>query len=209
MALTSASLFNTLGPAIEKTVNLGLSVDPAARKKIKPLTGCILEVSVSAPDITLFFEVADDRVKVKPDTASPTVTFAGSALAMLKLALAKDKNLLFKTREIQLTGDAVRSEQLLTFVRTLNVDWEALLAGIIGDVPAHFINTTLKNGYHWSLMTGSSFFKDVEEFVKYELNLLPTRSSANVQKQAIDSLRRATNKLETRVKRLVNQSQRA
>jgi len=209
MAFTTVSIIKVFGQSIEKAVNIGLSVDPAARQKLKPLRGCILEVSISSPKITLLFEVDADQIKILPGNVKPTVVFEGSALTLFKLATIKDKNWLFKTKELRLTGDAVRSQQIQTFVRSLRIDWEALLAELIGDVPAHFINSTLTSGYRWGLSASNSLIRDIEEFVKYELNLLPTRSASQLQQDAINKLRQATVQLEKRVKRLSKQTERA
>jgi ubiquinone biosynthesis protein UbiJ len=79
------------------------------------------------------------------------------------------------------------------------------LAEAIGEVPAHLITTSLHSSVVWGKSLTGSFKQDLEEFIKYELRLLPSRAMAVAQFEAIDQLRLATDRLEARFKNLVKQ----
>lgn len=177
-------------------------MDPAGEKKIKPLNGCIFEIHIETFSQSFFFEIKDNRVSLLAHAKEATVTLSGSLAAMIKLAFLNDRNMLFKRRELGFAGDAVRAQQIQTFMRNVKIDWEALLAEVVGDVPAQLIGSGLLASWTWGKQISQSFKTDLEEFIKYELRLLPSRAAARRQFHAIDQLRLATDRFEAKLKTL-------
>jgi len=203
MGLLDTPLARKLAPTLESSINIALSMDPSARKRLKPLQGCVLEVNITSLKYSFFFGTDNNRVKLLAPETPPTVTLSGSTSALIKLGIYKDKRTLFKTKAVSLSGDAVRAQQIQTFMRTLKIDWEALLAEAIGDMPAHLVSSSLKTSFTWSKSLSLSFIRDAEEFIKYELRLLPSKAMATKQFDAIDQLRLATDRLEARIKAII------
>lgn len=203
MSVMAMPALKKLLPLLETSLNKTLSMDPAASKKLRPLNGCVLELNITSLGQSFFFKVDQEKVILLSADAIPTVTLSGSTTALLKLALIEDKTGLFKRKEVSLGGDSVRAQQIQTLVRTLAIDWEALLAEAIGDVPAHMISTGLHSGWSWTKSISRSLRQDLEEFLKYELQLLPNKATARRQFEAIDHLRLATDRLEARFRKLI------
>jgi len=206
MSLMNSALVRQLTPGIQKAINLALSMDPGARKRLQPLRGCILEIRVTTLNHSVFITTESDQIVILPSADQATVTLSGSTMAFAKLASYRDKSSLFRSRDISLTGDAVRAQQLQRFARDLNVDWEAILAEVIGDVPAHAIGTSIRNTLTWGKHVSRSLKQDLEEFIKYELRLLPGKAIARHQFESIDQLRLASDRLEARVRKLMNKT---
>ncbi len=206
MSLLDLPVFQQLTPTLEKSINLALSVDPAAASKLKPLDQCILEIHLRSLQRSLFFKAVNGSVKLVGPEQGAHVTLSGTTLAFLKLAAQRDANNLFKSRDLSMSGDAVRAQQIQTFARNIDLDWEALLADIIGDVPAHLLSSTLKQSVTWSRHISQSFMRDLEEFVKYEVRMLPGKAIAASQFDAIDQLRLATDRLDARIRNLLKRS---
>lgn len=204
MSVLQMPAIKKLLPLLESSLNKTLSMDPAAASKLRPLNGCILELNITSWDQSFFFKVEQEKIVLLNADAAPTVTLSGSSMALLKLALTEDKNGLFKRKEVSLGGDAVRAQQIQTLVRNVAIDWEALLAEAIGDVPAHLVISGLHSGWSWTRSISQSLRQDLEEFLKYELQLLPNKAMARRQFEAIDQLRLATDRLEARFKKLIS-----
>ncbi len=206
MSLLNASLVTQLIPALQKSINMALGMDPGARDRLRPLAGCILEIHISSLDHSFYFRTENEEVVMLPNADQVSIRLSGSALAFVKLATYRDKNNLFRTREINLSGDAVRAQQIQRFARDLNIDWEALLAEFIGDVPAHALGSSLRSSLNWGRQFSQNFKQDLEEFIKYELRLFPGKALAKHQFENIDQLRLATDRLEARVKKLIKRA---
>jgi len=203
MSLFDTPIVQQFAPALESAINSAIAMDPASEKKLKLLNGCVLEVNITSIKQSFFFGVSDQEIHLLPSETPPSVTLCGSSFSLAKLALIQDKNSLFKRKEVTMSGDAVRAQQIQNFMRSLKIDWEALLAEIIGDVPAHFLSTSLVSSLQWSKSLSQSLKQDLEEFIKYELRLLPSKAVATRQFEAIDQLRLASDRLEARFKQLL------
>lgn len=208
MSLFTQPLIQKLAPSLERAINKALSMDPAASKKLKPLSGCILEINIESLKQSLFIGAKDGEVLLLSADKAPTVTLSGSVSALIKLALLKDSSTLFKQRQIAFSGDAVRAQQIQIFASSLNVDWEGLLADVIGDTPARFLSTGTRQSLMFLQNFSQNFVRDIEDYIKYELRLLPSRAGAAKQFEAIDQLRLASDRLEARVKHLAKKFKR-
>jgi ubiquinone biosynthesis protein UbiJ len=200
MSFIDPVLIQKAAPTIEKAINLALSMDPVAQKKLNLLQGCIFEVAITAPEQVLFFGSRDGKVVILPPQETSSVCLSGRAFSLIKLASTKDKTALFRNKEITLSGDAVRAQQIQGFMGSVNLDWEGMLASFIGDVPAHLFGTSLRQSLSFGKQLSRSFVSDLEEFIKYEVHLMPSKALAKTQFDTIDQLRLATDRLEARMK---------
>src|SRR5690606_31398415 len=110
----------------------------------------------------------------------------------------RERKRLFQSGAVSLSGDAVRAQQIVQLIDGLDIDWEGLLADVLGDVPAHAIGTGLRKSWQWSQRVRQNLLRDLEEYLKFELRVFPTRPGAEQQFKAIDHLRLATDRLEAR-----------
>jgi ubiquinone biosynthesis protein UbiJ len=219
VSLIDTNLLNTIASAFETAINTALAMDPLAQKHLKRMRDCTLAISISSPRKMLYVGVEAKNleqdavhteetycVKLLAPIESSDVQIKGSLLSFIKLASSSNKSILFKTRELQLSGDSVRIQQIQSFLSVIKVDWEGILASIVGDIPAHIIGSSVRQGLNFSLNLGQSLLRDAEEFIKYELRLFPNKAAAKKQFAAIDRLCEATEKLERRIKTRLNET---
>ena len=208
MNLFNQPLLQQFAPALERAINAALAMDPGAEKKLQPLNGCVLEIRISNLNQSLFIGAKGNRVLLLSAEHAPTVTMTASLLTLAKLAAKRDSAELIAKRDLSFSGDAVRAQQIQRFTDNLDIDWEGLLARFIGDTPAKFLTSGAKQSLTLAKTFGQNFVRDLEEFIKYELRLLPSRALADKQFDAIDQLRIASDRLEARVKALTNRIKR-
>lgn len=197
--LAPASLLATQG--LSGAINLALAKDPVAQKKLHALRDCVLELHLKNLNQSLFIAVDNARITVLKESPRVSVRISGNLIAYIKLATQDDKRSLFQSQEIVLTGDAVRAQQILQLIEKLDIDWEALIADAIGDIPAHALGTGIRKSWAWTRNLSATLLRDLEEYVKFELRLFPSRPLAKLQFDRIDQLRLATDRLEARIKK--------
>jgi ubiquinone biosynthesis protein UbiJ len=209
MSSVDTKRLNRIVRALENGINTALAMDPLAQKHLKRMKDCVLEFNIRPPGKVLYVGVderqQDDgstsfRVKLLGQQNSSDVKIKGSFLSFIKMAATSDKNTLLRTKEIQLTGDSVRIQQVQAFLSVIRVDWEGILSSVIGDIPAHLLGTSLRQGLSFGLSLGQSLLRDAEEFIKYELRLFPNKAAAKKQFAAIDKLKEASEKFEKEVR---------
>jgi len=204
MSLANSSTLKKLTPDIEKAINTTLTMSPSSQKHLRRLSGCILQIFVTSTKQSFFLGVSlvDEQYQVTylPKQENSSVQISGAALPLIKLASSRQRDLLLRTKAVELSGDSVRIQQIQSLLNSTNIDWEGLLATIVGDIPAHMLGKSIRNTLSWGKMFGQSFIRDVEEFIKYEVRLIPTKAAGRKQFAAIDQLYQATKNLEQKIK---------
>lgn len=200
MNLFTQPLIQQFSPSFERAVNGALTMDPGAEKKLKPLNGCVLEIRINNLNQSLFVAAKDGQISFLSAEHAPTVTMTSSLVGFLKLAASRDSASMLNSGELEFSGDAVRAQQIQRFTEQLDIDWEGLLAKFIGDTPAKFLSSGAKQSITIAKTFTQNFIRDLEEFVKYELRLIPSRALSDKQFDAIDQLRLASDRLEARVR---------
>ncbi|MFT6028831.1 MAG: ubiquinone biosynthesis protein UbiJ [Oleiphilaceae bacterium] len=218
MKLFESDWMKSVANQVVTGVNSALAMSPGSQKHLKNLEHCILKIHLKGLDSDLYFGVAKSErdnkeistelaaykyhVQLVDLTDSPDVTIIGSPIAFIKLLSQKNKAPLFQSKELKLEGDSVRIQQILAFVSTLQIDWDGLLANFIGDVPAHLLGSSIRSGIMWGLNFSQSLIRDTEEFIKYELRLLPDNKRSIKQFSAISKLSEEVEKLKSRFDQL-------
>ena len=132
--------------AAEKIINSALEYDPATQRQIAALEGKLLLVESTLPPLSVAIEATTNGIMLHSnwqDSADTTVS--GSLIAMLSLAASSDQHISFAGTGISVTGDLGFLIEINKLMRNLDVDWEAALASIIGDIPAHIMADTVRS----------------------------------------------------------------
>tara|TARA_R110001592_G_scaffold204098_1_gene454096 strand:+ start:4857 stop:5528 length:672 start_codon:yes stop_codon:yes gene_type:complete len=213
MKLFEPEWMKSVASQVISGINSALAMSPGSQKHLKNLEDCALKVHLSGLDSDIYFGVVKSEQHKKnatevnsfnfhvqqfDPTDSPDVTISGSPIAFIKLVSQKNKASLFQAKELRLEGDSVRIQQILAFLSSLKIDWDGLLANFIGDVPAHFLGSSIRAGMLWGLNFSQSLIRDTEEYIKYELRLLPDKKRAIKQFSAITKLSEEVDKLKHR-----------
>lgn len=161
--------------AAEKLINAALEYDPATQRQIAALEGKLLLVESSMPPLKVAIEATSAGIMLHSnwqDSADTTVS--GSLLAMLSLAIDNDQQISFAGTGISVTGDLDFLIRINNLMRNLNVDWEAALATVIGDIPAHILADTLRSSTTVAMDAGRRAKSAAAEIAQEELRATPS-----------------------------------
>tara|TARA_R110001599_G_scaffold79035_2_gene214366 strand:- start:652 stop:1326 length:675 start_codon:yes stop_codon:yes gene_type:complete len=214
MKLFDSDWMKAVANQVVSGVNSALAMSPGSQKQLKNLEGCVLKIQFKGLNTNFYFGIAKleqlskktepnncefkYRVQLVDQIDSADVTITASPLTFIKLISQKNKAALFQERELVLEGDSVRTQQIFTFLASLKIDWDGLLATFIGDVPAHLLGTSIRSGLMWGFNFSQSVIRDTEEFIKYELRLLPDNKRVKKQFSTITKLSEEVDKLKSR-----------
>lgn len=138
-------LEQALRATIERILNQALAHDESSLQRLKPLQGKVAYITVSElpmPIVLMFaesevllmgaeFEGVDAQVSFSIFDA-PTLADAASATAAIQAG------------KIKVVGDPILLQQAADVFTKLDIDWEELLASIVGDIPAYILAKKLK-----------------------------------------------------------------
>lgn len=199
-----AALSGTALRGLEAMINGALAYDPGTRKALSRLAGKTLAVTVTLPPMTLvagFAANGDIRLgDTPPDT--PNTRLEGSAPALIRLALDSGDRASFAGTGVRVSGDQELLREIRALMQDLDIDWEAALATLIGDVPAHLLGKGLRTAGHWRADARQRLGEAASDYLREEARLLPTAAEFEAWSREVSALTLASDRLAARVARL-------
>jgi ubiquinone biosynthesis protein UbiJ len=105
-----------------------------------------------------------------------TTQVRGYPSDFVELLTADDAGSALINGKITLKGDSASLLELQAILHNLDLDWEAELAKVVGDIPAHQIGEAVRTGLQWGRQTHNSLTRQIEEYIHEEGRLLPPRA---------------------------------
>ncbi|MBS3803460.1 MAG: SCP2 sterol-binding domain-containing protein [Oleiphilaceae bacterium] len=200
--LTGPTLRAALTGVIEMALNRALALDPHGRKTLLAALGDIIQFRINGPGRhCLTLQRSGERVRVGSESVDePMLELAGPPLAFAALALG-DKTV-FSDGRITIDGDTALAHQFQSALAQLNPDWEAALAEVTGDLPAHFMGQRVRGAVNWSRQASNSLSANLEEYIHEESRQLPGRRELEATFTDIDNLHLQAERLAARIDRL-------
>lgn len=191
---------------IEKALNKAIATHPDSLVRLKELHGTTFKIKLTDLNLALLLEAYDDRLlcRMDDDTASH-VTVTGTTLSFLQSAWAGGDASAAKRYALHMHGDTHTAQAWQALFAKLDIDWQALLAPIVGENPAfHVIKAAGKIRKH-AKKTADSLMRDTAEYVLHEKPCLATEQSIKQFARDVADTRDATDRLQARLDRLERQ----
>ncbi|ETN92609.1 SCP-2 sterol transfer family protein [Gammaproteobacteria bacterium MOLA455] len=161
--------------AAESLINGALKYDPATLRKMGELEGKVLLIESTMPPLKLAMETNAQGIMLHSnwqDIADTTVS--GSLISIAGLAINSASQASFSGSGVNVSGDLDLLLKINSLMAELNVDWEAILASVIGDIPAHLMADKLRKSAAMAKDVGQRATSAAAEVAKEELRVTPT-----------------------------------
>lgn len=185
--------------ALETAINAALKYDPATRARLARLDGRALELDLNAPTIRFCLCIEGETVRVSRHREGDASTrLSGSAIALLRLL--RDADATPAQLGVSVSGSSALLAELQSIMRDLEIDWEAPLAQVVGDVPAHTIGNALRGASRWLRETLEDAPAAAAEAVSEEWRLTPPKAQFEAFAEDVAELALASERLEARLR---------
>lgn len=190
----------TLFTAIEEACNKLLQRDPVTLKHLERLSGKVICVQLNTPALTAYILPNTDGLQIQSvyqDDAD--VTLSGNLLDFVTLISSETKSDAMFGKTIQVIGDSALATRFQEILQETKIDWEEMLAGIIGELPAHQLALYASWKLSWYKNTGNSLLLNLDEYLKEEVRLIPTRPEVDNFYSEIDALKERVERLNAKI----------
>jgi len=185
--------------ALETAINTALQYDPGTRLRLQKLDGKCLEVDLTAPQLHLFLCIEGDRVRARNHLEGAASTrLTGSALAFLRLLREADATP--AKLGVSVSGSSALLAELQSILRDLDIDWEAPLAQLVGDAPAHTLGNALRAAGRWLQGNLQRAPEAAAEAISEEWRITPPKAQFEAFADDLAEVALATERLEARVR---------
>lgn len=206
----------------EQLINPLLKRDASALSQLDAMAGkvirvrCIFSDTGTQPEVAVLLWPSASGLHLERD-ASVSSEQTGPPLSVdaevegrlndfARFMLAGDRRetLLFEGALI-LRGDAGLVRKLQKVISTLDLDLASVNEKLIGVVPAALLSAPLAGFARWRSGLGQTARQDWQEYLQYELGLLPAEAELKSYSKSVLNTRRSLERLNARVQRVQQQ----
>lgn len=161
----------------EAALNAALRLSPHSQQALAGLHGQVLELECTQPSLRVFIESnPEGELQLHGTYDGPVVTrVIGSAEDFTALARAEDPAAALINGNIQLKGSSATLIDMQRAFNDLDIDWEAPLNDMLGDVVGHQLAQMLRAMFAWSQDASNRLRRQLSEFALEEARLSPPR----------------------------------
>lgn len=190
--------------ALETAINKALEFDTASRTRLAALSGKALLVEFTLPPLTAAVIPSDNGMRLSAECINPDATLRGSLVAVAGVAISGSSESLAGTG-VTVDGDLGLLEELFAIASDLDIDWEAALARVIGDVPAHGVGEAVRRSHAFNQQAFQRSVDSVGEVMQEEWQFTPSRNEFDAFSADTSRLRRQVERMRARVDALMMQ----
>jgi len=156
-----------LAHTLETAINHVLQLDMESPERVRKLEGKLLQVNLDGLNITLFFTFKHGVVRVRLDAeGTPDTVISGTPVALFSMAEPGDADWGLPKSKVQINGDASLARDLERIFSKLEPDWEAPLAGMLGDVAGHQAAHGIREGLKTAKETARTAGEIISDLMK-------------------------------------------
>ncbi len=184
--------------AVEGVINKIIAQDVRATRRAAELTGKVLAVHVTDWRWRCLVAVSDKSLVIagkNSENMPADVTIAGRGVDLLALIASQGDRQSLQDGSVQISGSLSVARALQTLLAELAIDWEGLLAPLMGNTLAHEVSTAAKAGKRMLGRVVKKARQDTADMVHDEWGLAPYSMSVDDFFQQIEELRADTDRL--------------
>ncbi len=188
---------------LQTVINKAIASDSNTAEKLNALPHHAVALHITTPAVKIIFEWANEQYYLHQEYAGPIGADIYCSLSGLShLALNPDKASSLPASQFRMTGDADLAQSLQRILTNYHIDWEAHLAGLVGDSLARTISYHSQQLWDWQKNVFNTFCQDTSEFVQHEVKLTPSKNALEDFFDDVSILRHDVARLEARIQQL-------
>jgi ubiquinone biosynthesis accessory factor UbiJ len=198
------STFKSVGlTALEASINTALKLDPASRTKLTALTGQVFHLECTRPTIDIYLLPQQDGVQLAAHwEGAVTAGLSGTGDDYLELLHSKDPAATLINGNMRVIGDSKALLNLRDIAAALDLDWEAPLTRVFGDIIGHQMARSLHFGSRLLRDAATSLQRQVRDYMQEENTWLTRRWQFDHFKQDVTDLDARAKSLSARAQQL-------
>ena len=181
---------------LSSLINQALRTDADAQERLRAMGRCTIRLDL-APVPAVGLHIENGSLMVEAPQEHVDLAVRGHPAAFVRYVLCNQAS------DIHLEGNGEVAQGLRDFLATLDIDWEELLARVIGDTPARVMMRSLAEVAQAAQRFGAATQSNGRDYLHEESGLLPNASEIDQFMREVDRLRDDLARLEQRFDRLV------
>jgi len=188
---------------VATALNRVLAEQVVALAQLQALTGRAIDVRVTRLGWRVCLAIEPEGVVLATSTARPAdVTIEGSLADLIAMGLAHQRGEAVPAGRVRIEGDLATMQQAQAAFAALDLDWEALLARYVGNVPARQIARVVQGLLSFGTRARQAVEQDLGEYLRTESRRVPAAEELDDFAGAVMRMASDTDRLAARIVRL-------
>jgi len=198
------TLYTAALAALERATNAALALSPHSQQALRGLADTVIAIECTRPVFTVFLAVdAEGQLGLMAHhETEPSARVRGSSSDFVALGRSADPAATLINGGLELHGSSAPLIELQRIIAELDIDWEAPLVEVLGDVAGHQLAELLRGGFRFGRGATASLSRQLEEYIHEEARLSPPRAEVEDFYNELQSLVMQVDRLESRLTRL-------
>jgi ubiquinone biosynthesis protein UbiJ len=189
--------------ALEATVNRALSLAANGGAEMAAFEDQVFALHCTSPQLDIYLLPTATGVRLSGVYDGPVTTrLRGEATDFSALASSTDPAASLINGALELEGESAPLIELQKTLSQLDIDWEAPLVDVLGDVAGHQVAAILRDTFTWGKQATRSIARQLKEFIQEEARLSPPHLEVEDFYSDLRELGQRVERLEARAKRL-------
>ena len=189
--------------ALETAINTALKLDAASRTKLIALTGKTFHLECTDPSLDIFLLSQHDGVQLAAHWEGDiTAGLSGTRDDYLELLRSTDPAATLINGKLRVIGDSKALLHLRDIAAALDLDWEAPLTRVFGDIVGHQMARSLRFGTRLLRDAANSLQRQARDYMQEENPWLAQRWQFEQFQQGVADLEARTAQLAERAEKL-------
>lgn len=194
------------GRALESALNHTLSLDPDTQQKLAALNGRRVQLHLRGPEIALAVTVTDGRLQVGPPDEASQLKVAATPGSLLAMMFRRDEDGIAPGK-VEIAGDAELARRLEKLAGKFAPDFEEAFARTFGDVLGVPLGKAVRKGLMHARETATHLTEDSADWLRDEARVALAPGEVETFLDGVDTLRERSERLDSRVQRLIRRVQ--
>jgi len=190
------------GRALESALNHTLSLDPDTQQRLAALDGRSVQLHLRGPELALAISVDGARLKVGPPQDGSQLKVAATPGSLLAMLFRRDEDGIAPGK-VEIAGDAELARRLEKLAGKFAPDFEEAFARSFGDVLGVPLARAVRKGLAHARDTASHLTEDGADWLRDEARVAMAPGEVEGFLDGVDDVRERSERLESRVQRLV------
>ena len=199
-ALLSAALAGA-----EQALNQAIALAPHSHQELDSVSGTLLGIEITTLDLNVYIEmVTGTEVSLLAHCERETDAFVrGTLEEFAALAASDDPAATLINSGIELEGSSASLITLQQVIARMEIDWEAPLVELLGDVAGHQIAEGLRRFFRWGEGARASLKRQASEYLLEEGRLTPPKAELEHFYDAVQSVAMRVERAQSQVEKLL------
>ena len=196
-------LLARLAALLSRAVSSLVSTDPDSAERLARLDGAVIAIQLRDSSWQAFAVPRDRGVELKRQHDGAVAVRVSARFAdFIAYARASRRGDSLGAGRIEISGDLAVAQQVQALLAELSIDWEEVLARMVGDIPAHQCGRLARAVATWGRDTLAKFERDTADYLHYDSRLVVERRAIEELGRAVFVLADDVARFEARLRRL-------